>query len=691
MNQQSIEARFNQAVSCLQNGEPDLAQAILSELQKALPSHRDVLFLLAASTSMLGRRAEAIELYDKLLKTTPDFLPALNAKGLDLAAIGRRVEALAAFDAALRIEPLFTDALLNKSVLLNELGAPQDALTLLLPHAESQHPILQLNLGMAYFHLGDYGQSEACARRAQKLLAEDGGVYALLGAIALKQHRLPEALAYCQKAEALNPKDASITNNIAVILSEQGRFHEASQAYEKTLLLDECYPFARGSLLHARMKSVAWKGYNELVSEIKKGIEAGSKESDPFSLLATDLDAELQKNCAQLYAATRYPVVEPYTFWPANNSGKIRIAYLSADFFGHATAFLMAELFELHDRSKFEIIGICYGRSPDDAMRRRITQSFDKFHQVADQSDQKIAELIYALGVDIAVDLKGHTTSTRLGALSYRPAPVQAHYLGYPGTTGAPFIDYLIADLVLIPGEQQQFYTEKIAYLPDCYQVNDRQRQISDRIFARSELGLPDTGFVFCSFNNNFKITPDLFDVWISLLKRVEGSVLWLFQDNPTAADNLRKEAIARGVDVSRLVFAERMPLPEHLARHRCADLFLDTWYCNAHTTASDALWSGLPVVTKLGKTFAGRVASSLLTAMGLPELVTRTPEEYEALACELAINPEKLNFLKERLAQSRATAPLFDTKRFARNLEGVYTAMMERYKSGLPPSAITA
>lgn len=680
MNQQSIQARFNQAMACLEQGQPKLAQSILTELHRLSPVHPDILFLLGASTSMLGERVAAIKLYDKLLKITPDFVPALNAKGLDLAALGKQVEALAAFDAALRVAPQFMDALLNKATVLTEIGRYHESVELLQPHREIQHPQLQLNLGTAYFYLGDFASAERCTEAALQHNPQVSGAFALKGAICLKQKKLPQAMIYCQQAAALDPDDASIRNNISVILSEQGCFAEAGQSYEQTLKLDSKYPFARGSLLHARMKAVEWVGYAELIAEICVGVEAGRKESDPFSLLATNIGAQPQKRCAELYVAARYPVVAPYTSWKPVDDGKIRVAYLSADFFNHATAFLMAELFELHDRNRFEIIGVCYGRSPDDDMRRRVSGAFDQFHEVADKSDREIAELIHSLSIDIAVDLKGHTTDTRLGILAYRPAPIQVHYLGYPGTTGAPFMDYLIADPVLIPPEHQSHYTEKIAYLPDCYQVNDSKRQISDRLFTRTELGLPETGFVFCSFNNNFKITPDLFDVWMNLIKRVDGSVLWLFQDNPTAAENLRKEAETRGVQGHRLVFGERMPLAEHLARQRCADLFLDAWYCNAHTTASDALWAGLPIITKLGETFAGRVAASLLAAMGLPELITGTVQGYEELAYELATNPVKLKRIKQRLVDNRLTTPLFDTQRFTNNLEVLYEQMVVRH-----------
>ena len=679
MTLQSIDAQLNQAVAWLQQGQPQLAQKLLAELHRSLPGHQDALFLLGASHSMVGESTEAIRLYDKLLQITPDFVPALNAKGLDLAALGRQAEALAAFDRALQISPQFIDALLNKAALLNELARYRETVNLLLPHDGTPHPQLSLNLGVAYFHLADYANAEQCAQAVLRIVPQESGALALMGAICLKKKCLPQALAYCQQAAVHNPQDASLLNNIATILSECGQFAEAAEVYEQTLQLDGAYPFARGALLHAKMKAVMWDRYRELVAQIRSGIWAGRKESDPFSLLATDLDAQTQKRCSELYVAARYPAVESYTTWHRIDDGKIRIAYLSADFFNHATAFLMAELFELHDRNRFEIIGVCYGRSPDDEMRRRVSQSFDQFHEVTDRSDHEIAELVHSLGVDIAIDLKGHTAETRLGILAYRPAPVQVHYLGYPGTTGASFVDFLVADPVVIPPAQQPSYTEKIAYLPACYQVNDSKRQISERIFTRAELGLPETGFVFCSFNNNFKITPDLFDVWMRLLKRVEGSVLWLFQDNPVAADNLRKEAAKRGVATDRLVFAERMPLDEHLARHRCADLFLDTWYCNAHTTASDALWTGLPIVTKIGDTFAGRVAASLLYAVGLSELVVSTAEAYESLAYKLATDCGILSAIKATLIENIQISPLFDTPSFVQSLEALWVDLAQK------------
>jgi predicted O-linked N-acetylglucosamine transferase (SPINDLY family) len=349
----------------------------------------------------------------------------------------------------------------------------------------------------------------------------------------------------------------------------------------------------------------------------------------------------------------------------------------------------MAELFERHDRSRFEIIGFSFGPPANDIWRQRLKKAFDRFFDVRTRTDKEIAALAREWEIDIAVDLKGHTQDARIGMFALRPAPVQVNYLGYPGTLGADYMDYLIADSMLIPQEHQPYYNEKIVYLPHTYQTNNSTKVISDRPFSRAELGLPDDAFVFCCFNNSFKITPDLFDIWMRLLQAVPGSMFWLLEGNTGVGRNLRLEAGKRGVSADRLVFAPPMELADHLARLRQADLFLDTFYCNAHTTASDALWAGLPVLTSLGNTFAGRVAASLLKAIGLPELITPSHAEYEALALELATQPGRLACLRRKLALNKTTHPLFDTARFTRHLEAAYLRMHERSRAGLPPDHI--
>jgi predicted O-linked N-acetylglucosamine transferase (SPINDLY family) len=369
---------------------------------------------------------------------------------------------------------------------------------------------------------------------------------------------------------------------------------------------------------------------------------------------------------------------------------KIRIGYFSADFYDHPVAALMAETFEAHDRSRYEVTAFSFGLDTQDGMRRRMERAFDRFLDVRGKSDQDIALLARSVGIDIAVDLAGYTGGSRTGIFALRAAPIQVNYLGYPGTMGAEYMDYLIGDRTVVPEAQQRHYTEKIVYLPHSYLPHDSSRTISETVFTREELGLPPTGFVFCCFNNSYKITPSTFDSWMRILSQVENSVLWLSQNNPTAASNLRREAARRGVNAERLIFANRMAsLTDHLARHRVADLFLDTLPYNAHATAIDALWAGLPVLTCVGEGFAARVAASLLTAIELPELITSTAEQYEELAVQLAANPQRLALIRQKLASNRLKTPLFDTRAFTRHLEAAYARIHERCQANLPPEHI--
>jgi protein O-GlcNAc transferase len=398
-----------------------------------------------------------------------------------------------------------------------------------------------------------------------------------------------------------------------------------------------------------------------------------------------------QKRCAELYVQQRYPA-SPQPLWRGERyrHERIRLAYVSADFHNHATAYLAAGLFEAHDRGRFETTAVSIDRAGDDAMRTRLRGAFDRFLDVSSRRDDEIAATLRELEIDIAVDLKGFTEFSRPAIFAQRAAPIQVGFLGYPGTMAASYIDYLIADPTIVPPAHAAFYSEKIVALPDSYQVNDAARRIADRIPSRDELHLPERGFVFSSFNNSYKIVPEVFDIWMRLLSAVEGSVLWLLDENETATRNLRVAAERRGIVPDRLVFAPRLALAEHLARQRQADIFLDTLPCCAHTTASDALWAGLPVLTCLGATFAGRVAASLNRAVGLPDLVTDSLPDYEALALKIAREPAYCASLKERLARNRETYPLFDTRRFTRRIEGAYTTMWQLYQQGEPSRSFT-
>jgi predicted O-linked N-acetylglucosamine transferase (SPINDLY family) len=430
----------------------------------------------------------------------------------------------------------------------------------------------------------------------------------------------------------------------------------------------------------------------DLVAQQSQLIQAGIAQKqavvDPLTLLFLTDDPEQQLAAAKIWTQTRH---SQHPMLPAisqrNRQQKIRIAYYSADFHDHATAYLIAELFELHDKSKFELIGFSFGPDKQDDMRNRLVAAFDQFIDVRQRSDLAVAELSRELAIDIAIDLKGYTQNSRAGIFALRAAPIQVSYLGYPGTMGADFIDYLLADKVLIPESHQTYYAEKIVYLPNSYQVNDGKRQIAERQLTRQEMGLPEDGVVFCCFTNSNKISRDSFVNWLTILASVEGSVLWLIEDNPLASEHLRQLALEHKIDPVRLVFAQRLPLAEHLARHRLADLFLDTLPYNAHTRASDALWAGLPVLTCIGESFAGRVAASLLMAIGLPELITLNQAEYQQLAITLANDRQRLKSIRERLAVNRLSSPLFDSALFVRHIEVAYQLIYQRWLAGLLPA----
>jgi predicted O-linked N-acetylglucosamine transferase (SPINDLY family) len=409
----------------------------------------------------------------------------------------------------------------------------------------------------------------------------------------------------------------------------------------------------------------------------------------PFVLTGFIDDPVLHRICAENYCRHLVPVTPaPLVDAAPYPHEKIRIAYLSADFQHHATAILMAELFERHDRERFELHALSFGEDDGTGWRERLVKAFDHFHDVRLLTDEASADLLRSLEIDIAIDLKGYTALARPEILSWRPAPVQVNYLGYPGTMGAAFIDYVVGDRIVTPSAHEPFYAEKIVQLPDCYQANDSTRRIADQAPTRAEAGLPEGGFVFCSFNIQRKLSAPVFAVWMRLLAAVPGSVLWLMVNNEGARAKLRQAAEASGIAVERIVFADRTGLESHLARHRLADLFLDTLPYNSHTTASDALWAGLPLVTCMGKAFPARVAASLLEAVGLPELITQTLEEYEALALALARDPERLAGLRQKLGTNRLVQPLFDTGRFCRHFEAALITMHQIAQNGEAPRA---
>jgi protein O-GlcNAc transferase len=500
--------------------------------------------------------------------------------------------------------------------------------------------------------------------------------------------RRREALEWFDRAIAAQPDYAVAWANRGYTLGDLKQVEPAIASLQRARAAGYADPALLGALFDQQLQACDWTDFEALRDNIARLVEQGRPADLPFSFLSHSTSAQAQLQCAEMRVRTRFPQM-PAALWTGDAYGhdKIRVAYVSSDFRDHAVAHLIAGLFERHDRARFEITGYALGPRIDDSMRRRIAAAFDQFHDVADLGDMEVAGMIRAAETDIAVDLNGFTTHCRPGIFAHRCAPVQINYLGYPGAMGSTLADYILDDPEVIPAGAESAYGEQVIRLPHAYQINDARRQIAERTPSRAEVGLPQEAFVFCCFNANYKINPPVFDVWMRLLGRIEGSVLWLFESNPLAARNLRAEAEARGMAGDRIVFAPRAAPADHLARHRLADLFLDTGPYNTHTTASDALWAGLPLVTCRGETFASRVAASLLRATGLPELITDSLEAYEALAHDLATNPARLDELRARLAATRDTAPLFDTDLSRRHIEAAYAMAHERQRAGQPPA----
>lgn len=543
------------------------------------------------------------------------------------------------------------------------------------------HPQILLQLGNAQMALGQ--RQEAVSHFRQSFDAETSPAAAYNLGNALRELGKPqEAEQWYRTALRLAPRDADTHNNLGNVLREQGRLEEAIASYQAALQLNPGLHHALAHLVHQRQHMCDWDGLDQQISQLRQIVRGEPQaQVSPFAFLSLPgATAAEQRLCAENWSRNRFgPLMAQAARTPFIHTRetlpKLRIGYLSGDFRLHPLAFLATELFELHDRSRFEIHAYSYARDDGTPTRKRLERAFDSFHDIQPQSLQQTAQQIHADGIHILVDLTGYTQTSRSGLMALRPAPVQVNWLGFPGTMGAPFVDYLIADEVIIPPEQRQYYAETIISLPDCYQPNDSQRPVAATP-TRTECGLPEQGFVFCCFNQAFKITPQLFEIWMLLLKENAESVLWLLECNPWAKANLRSAAQQAGIAPERLVFAPRAPIAQHLARQQLADLFLDTLPYNAHTTTSDALWVGLPVLTCCGDAFASRVAASLLKAAELPQMVTHSLDEYRAKALELARHPEQLQAMRQHLLQKREQLALFDTPRFARNLEAAYEKM---------------
>lgn len=654
----ALDARSAEILACkaetlLALKRPEEALAVSDEALRLIPDQPSALLCRAVALTALERIEEAITAYGAVLRFKPRDSVARGKRAHLLAQMERYDEAVADFDAALRSDPRNTNLLILRGIALSQLRRFDQAIA-----SYDAAIATDATIAEAHFNRG---------------LAFD------------ELERNEDAVRCYDQALALRPDYVAALNNRSAALALLRRFAEARAGIERMLELEPDHIHAFGALAHLMLYTCDWSRRAEIEAGLREHVLAAKIEIPPGTLLGYLDDPALQLACARNYVARNLPDQQPYV-GPMHTHDRIRIAYLSADFHEHPTARLAIELFERHDRSRFDVTAISFGPDDGSAMRARSKAAFEKFYDVRFMNNADVVALLRKLEIDIAVDLKGYTQNARAPVFARRAAPIQVNYLAFPGTLGAEFYDYILADAIVAPMTLQPFFAERIVHLPQCYQPNDSKRAVPINTSTRAEAGLPENGLVFCSFNNSFKIAPRFFDVWMRLLGAVDGSVLWLIEDSKEASANLRREAMARGIDPRRLVFAPRVLPDDHLARHRLADILLDTLPYGAHTTASDALWMGVPVVTCLGQAFAGRVGASLCNAVGLQELIARDLAEYEHIALALARDPQRLATIKSRLESGRMQYPLFDAESYCRGVEAAYEKMWARHRNGESP-----
>ena len=688
----ALTTLFNTAFNKHQGGQIAEAEVLYQQVLALAPEHANALHLLGLIYHQTNRADLGLQLVLKAISIKPDYTMFNNLANM-YREQNNTNDAIQYYQQAIALNPNYAEAYNNLGVSfqdIKEYGAAiesyQKALQLKPDYAEafgniantlkSEH---KLEAALAYYD------------KALTLKPDNPDFHHNLGATLKSLQRYEQALISYKKALDLRPNYADTYSNIAHILKTQNKLAEAIYFYQKALSLKPNHAEALGSLFYAQQYCCEWTDYEHHQQQVITSIMARQEGYKPLSFLAVSDSAAAQLSCAEVFAETHHYQAIKYNHTPSQSAAKkIKLAYISADFRDHALTILMVELFERHDRERFEVIAISLKQGSSSSIGNRVVKAFDQFIDATAMSDTEVADLIVELKIDIAIDLMGYTANSRTDILCFKPAPIQVNYLGYPGTMGLKVIDYIIADQFVIPPALKEFYTEQVVYLPDCYQVNDGQRYQPKGDLIRADYGLNVDSFVFCSFNNSYKVTPVFFAIWMRLLAAVPNSVLWLLADNPAVELNQKQFAVACGINPDRLIFAKKVTYQEYLGRYQLADLCLDTLPFNAGTTASDALWVGLPIVTCAGEAFAGRMAGSLLQAIGLPELVTEDLASYEAMAIKLATHPSLLADIKARLLSNKNTQPLFDSQRFCEHLEIAYETMWERYQQGLQPECFS-
>jgi predicted O-linked N-acetylglucosamine transferase (SPINDLY family) len=669
-----------------QKGNAEAAVRLIGEAIEVAPNataHRH----LADALQALGRLQEAVVQYDKALELKSDLAAAWDGRGTALQNLGNQDAALASYERSLALNPKAADTWNNYGKAQRAMKRPNDAIAAFdrAIALDPAHIGAITSRGMAFFDMKAYDEALGCFVHALTLNPDSPDAHYARGILHVKHRRYAEA-AIEFEAVLATAGDHGFDRLPAMddAGDDAARLHGLKLAAE---WLARSRKYARGNLLHARMNCCDWRDYDAQLARIEAELRAGNLVVTPFAFQTLSSSPADLRLCSEIFVAENYPAKPPLWRGEPYAHRKIRVGYVAGEFREHATSFLTVGMFEHHDRDRFEIYAFDKGTRDEGATRKRLEAAFDGFVDIARKSDADAAAEIRRREIDILVDLNGFFGEEQTGIFSHRPAPLQVNYLGFPATLGAPYFDYIIADATVIPHAEEKHYVEKVVWLPDTYQVTDDRRVVAETP-ARAQVGLPENAFVFCCFNNPYKLTPYVFDVWMRILTQVENSVLWLPESNSDAGRNLRREAQARGVSGDRIIFAPFAKQDEHLARLALADLFLDTLPYNAHTTASDALWAGLPVITCRGTAFPGRVAASLLQAIGMPELITETLEDYERLALSLAKDKAKLAACRTKLAQNRLSQPLFKTAQFTRHIEAAFLGMQARLAQNQPPQS---
>jgi len=715
---------FKEAINQINLGKLDDAKDLINKILEFKPEDFDSLNLLGIIFFKKHNYTKSIEIIKKLIKIYPNNEIAYFNLGNVFVATDNNKNAISNFKKAVEINPNFVEALTNLGKIFlkdNSLdNAEKYFLRVLKLNPKNAYIYFEIgnilmnknfyeeaiknfniaiglkkdfleafnNLGLAQCNIGMYSEAINSIKSAISLRSSYAEAYNNLGTIYLKLKDFEKALINFTLAKNLKVDYFDAVYNLASTFLELKKYNESIENFNLAKEINSDADFLISNLIHAKLSICDWENLKDLKNELENKNSLNKKSSTPFNLLGIFDNPKMHLECSNAFINSNFKVNNFYIF-EKKIKNKIKVGYFSSDYYNHATMYLIAELFEQHDKKTFETYGFSFGPKKKDFMKGRAINALDKFFNVEEQSDFEIVKLARKQNLDIAIDLKGHTQNSKMGIFFSKVAPIQCSYLGYPGTAGGSFIDYLIADKVVIPDDQRKFYSEKIIYMPDSYQVNDGKRLISKKPMFRKDFNLPENSFVFCNFNSNWKILPEIFETWINILDKVKNSVLWLLEDNKDASENLLKFSKSKNFDIKRIIFAKKLPNDQHLARLQLANLSLDTFPYGAHTTASDALYVKLPLITLIGKSFQTRVGSSLLKCLKLEELITKSLIEYTDKAVEIALNKKKYFEIKDKLINNHKITKLFDSISFAKNIEKAYKIIFKRYVDNLSPDHI--